>query len=290
MIRLGKTKFNHYISKVFLKSWLRPNDKKGKETLLCFLINEQRLRADVGRSVAFAGESFLYSFIAAGELDDSFESYLKDGEDAWGLFLSELVNGKVFQKIENLNLCLFMLVSFAYRTKINFKLYEKMFKISSPDLETVEIKNIALDMITEDIEYRTDELLRRKMLLIEYDSDLLFTCEKPLFDLKFSKFKRDEIFCAITPRHLLYISQEITNHPELAVSKTDNAKIATLWNSFVLEMSRDWVVATNCAENEEALKSNLTLDKVNARKQTDRVILNLDGEEHIVLLADIEDN
>ena len=81
------------------------------------------------------------------------------------------------------------------------------------------------------------------MLLFEFGSDFLFTCEKPLFDLKFSKFKRDEVFCAVTPRHLLHISSEITSSPVLIISKSDNAKLAELWNSFVLEMSRDWVVA-----------------------------------------------
>lgn len=281
---------NHYISKVFLKSWLRPNQSQRKDTLLAFFLNSQKLENDIGRNVSFAAEDFLYSIKTEDGIDDSFEEYLQEGENAWGQLLNNLKNQKLFNDDDHFESCIFLLVSFYYRTSRNFKIYEKMLKKSVQDISHVECKSAVLNLIHESIENRVTDLLNRKIVIFENDADIFMTSENPFFDLKFSKFKTDTALCALTPKHLMFISNESVQTPTIIHKKLNNdSKFPHFWNNeIVAKTSRKWVVAVDSEDNKSFMLQNLTLEKVKQYEITDKVLMIIDGETVEVLISEIE--
>jgi len=276
-----RTRKPHEVTFAYLKSWSTNREKK--RGLWYFDIEQQKIRfATENGRFSFATKRDLYIPKINGQRNQAAEDWLAEAEGDLVCLIKRIVDGDFNRKISLKELwkVVFALVSLGYRSAPEIrKITEKI--LGNPqwcEYFGVTDQASAHKAVVENMVNRISERARFYMggniqILFQLDHPLL-VCERPLSDM------RELALMPLTPNAALKMEPRTASIvPELTWYKPSVGarEFCSTLNSFTLESARKWVVAQN-PDLLESIRDELTLEKVRARSEMERVIFTTPNE------------
>ncbi|WP_177341067.1 DUF4238 domain-containing protein [Comamonas thiooxydans] len=282
---------NHTVPKALLKRWLSQHEgSKGYWTLDCA---SGDIRFEQGEKASFAISDYRYVPVRTTEgrapyRDEAVEDWFSKGENDLA-FVTDLVLekkplGSFGKKILGFTEAAILL---GFRSAYEYEMLERVITDPGSALSQDDISRYVIDYFQKAYKYKLRQFANWDWQIIPAKDEDLLVCDRPLFDMTVNRLQEELLAIPLAPRLMLVAVPPKDRHrtiSSLTVADVTTSKIISLANNFTVQRARQFVVAASF-EQLEQLKAEFSSEAFQARKATDRIVIQGPGFQEGVLIS-----